>query len=794
MLNFKAWLQNEKKIVNLKIIDSIARYIQATAIFAMKFNMFHTFLLEINSPNDFFDVINKLNKNKFFVVKDNVSKKKYSEALDFYLQYLKYEQFQQLNVSIPNQLERIMEPKDRRDRIYELNSQAETDGFKDEEVDARLHENSLIIESAQEKRTVNFTDPNLNYMRTIPYKLNINNVSIIVSNWRAVLVNLCEELIKICPTSVSRFDEHPIAEGRKRICFTSNTASLIAGRKLSNGLWVETNFSANAIVKLCKVILNECNISTNKVDIYYYARGRISERGRIPVTRTKAQMQNEKHDIVIEEVEFYFNQKQYNKTQVFYINMLDDYFPNGIRLSSSIQVNKFKMLAQKIDDEILSCANELIINELRNITICCEDNLYMSPNKIVEDKLLLKDILQFVLDTFNKTKKVVYFDGILNHFKDKLLYTNVYNSAFLKGLLQYYFKDFFCIHEGFISFSSDVIIEVQDEIEETIKNSDSPINKFNILQLLPHISQKKIIETLKYNNNILYWGKNLFWHIDRIEVSEQEKNLFRDIIWYETRDGFVTVKKLYDIFKEKNTQFIESNCIENYLCLRDILKCYFSGEFGFKYTFVGKIGQYMSASIATQKFIESKDRFTLTELYEFVKENDLPAINSVFIEDASKKFVRIDKNTFILKKNLSIDIDMIQAIEIATKKYLTNGYVPLGKVYRFTIFPTIGFQWNIFLLQSIIEGYCNNISIYSYSTSIMKPIGVIADNSFGFQNYEEILIEEIATQDAKSCLADEKAAIEYLFHNGYVAQRRMKNFERLFGLAKLKNTQVNNAL
>ncbi|MBU3187216.1 hypothetical protein [Clostridium estertheticum] len=778
LFNFKAWLQNEKKIVNLKTIEEIAGYIQATATFAMKFNMFHTFLLEINLPNDFFNTINKLNKNKFFVVKDIVSKKKYSKSLDFYLQYLKYNQFEQLNVtSNHNQFDEMLKHK----HPSELNLEHENYTYDGDELNANLNEKLLIPEAVKSELIVDFYNRNQKYTYTRPYKLDINNVSIIVSSWTDVLVKLCEELIKISPLIINKFEMNSI-KGRKRILFTTNDNLLIAGRKLSNGLWVETNFNADRIVKLCKTILNECNINIENVKIHYTAKE------RIPFKKINTQRINEKCDIVIEKSEFYINRKQYNKSQSIYIEILDGHFPNGIRISSSIQVNKFKMIAQEMGIELLICDNELIINELKGIAVCCENNLYMSPNKIVEDKVLLKQIIGFVLDKFKQTKKVVYFDGILNYFKDEFVYTNIYNSTVLKGIFEYYLEDYFCIRNTFISISSDIIIDVQDEIEETIKNSEAPIDRYNIFQLISHISEKKINETLKYNNNILQWGKNLFWHIDRIEVSEQEENLLRDIICYETRDGFITLKKLYDILKEKATQFIESNCIENYLCIRDVLKCYFTDEFEFKYTFIGKNGQAMSGNVATQKFIEGKDKFTLIELYEFVQKNDLPLINSLFIEEASKMYVRIDENNFILKENLSLDSEMIEAIETTTKKFLINGYVPLAKVYGFTIFPTIGFQWNIFLLQSIIGGYCNNLKIYLNSTSITKSIGVIADNSFGFKNYDEILIEEIAIQDTRACLVDEKAAIEYLFDNGYVAQRRMKNFERLFALAKLKNT------
>lgn len=499
---------------------------------------------------------------------------------------------------------------------------------------------------------------------------------------------------------------------------------------------------------------------------------------------------------IINSADCYINKRQYSHIEKFCLKVLNQHFPIGIKVSSSININKFKRFAEYLDTQIALPDDEMLRKIIPAITINYGDNLFMSPDRAIEDKDLLAQIIQFVIDAFNNGKNSVYYDGVYNSFKNQLIDTNIYNKDNLKGILDYYLDSSFSVKKSFIAIANDVEISVDEEIEEVIKNSEVPMGRDDILKLLPHISDKKVNEVLKLNANIIYWKKNTYWHIDKIEITEQEKYLLSDIIAFEIQNGFISIKRLLDVLQKQTTDFMENNCIINHVCLRDILKYHFADKFGFKYTFVGKIGEEMSGIVATQKFIEGKEMFTLTELSEFVEENDLPGMYSLFIEEASKTYIRIDEDNFILKEklNINLNIEMIKAIEIATKKYLTNGYAPLGSIDSFTIFPAIGAQWNIFLLQSIIEGYCNNLSIYSPSRSVTKSIGVIADNSFGFDNYEEILIKEIATQDAKVYFEDEEAAIEYLFDNGYIAQRRIKNFDSLFAMAKLKNTQAINAL
>lgn len=493
---------------------------------------------------------------------------------------------------------------------------------------------------------------------------------------------------------------------------------------------------------------------------------------------------------VIEDGIYYFNKKSYNDAQSVYLKILDERFASGIKISSSIQVNKLKLFVGEVDPQFPMPSNDALAGEIAAVAVYCGDNLYMSPNRVINDNKLLENIIQFVLDAFKAAKNAVYYDGIYNRFEKELIYTNIYNADVLRGLLDYYLGEHFCIKKKYISLSIDVEVDSHVEIEETIKNSDAPIDKDAIVQILPHISEQEITEALKLNEKIIYWQKKMYWHIDRIETTEEERNLLRDIIWFETQTGFISIRKLLEVLKDKAKAFIENNCITNHNCLKDILKYYFNKEFGFKYTFVGKVGEEMSGVVATQKFIEDKDIFTLSELIEFVEENDLPKHYELFISEAFSSHLRVDEEKFITKNQINLDISLIKTIEDVVKRYLINGYSPILSIDSFTIFPAIGHKWNVFLLQSVIQGYCKNLKILTFSNSVLKPIGVIVDTSFGYDDYEKILIDAIATQNNKTPLKHANVAIEFLYNKGYLAQKRMKNIENLFTLAKSKNTQA----
>lgn len=72
--------------------------------------------------------------------------------------------------------------------------------------------------------------------------------------WRDMLVKVCELTFQSYPQG---FQKVSSLRGKKRFYFSSNPNSLTSAAKIGgSGLYVETNLSANSIVKLCKDVLS----------------------------------------------------------------------------------------------------------------------------------------------------------------------------------------------------------------------------------------------------------------------------------------------------------------------------------------------------------------------------------------------------------------------------------------------------------------------------------------------------------------------------------------------------------
>jgi len=632
---------------------------------------------------------------------------------------------------------------------------------------------------------VNFNDKNETYAYTKPYSLEIKGQVFSVSNWSQLLSSLCNYLLRYAPGVLEKYET---SRSLDKLCFSWNKDDLRDAKRLMNGLYLETNLSAKDIIRHSRLFCLACGLNLNDV-IIKYSVGTDSPN-------VKESDNNHGESCIpgrkLKTVDEYITNAEIDSSheQLLINTVLDNSFKNGIKLGSIINIRKFMMaFHDNYPDYKLSDDADILKEKIRRVTIQCPNDLYMTPNTIAKDIALIKDILSYIIDTLKSGKMVIYVENIYNRFKNRLLDTNIYSKDIFESLIKHYLKDDIIYSKGTILSEYGVKLNIDDEVLEVLSGSDTSLNKQEIFVVLHHLTHSKIEHILKSDKRSIYIQRNIYWHIDKFEVTEDDKLLLDDIIRYEIKDGFISLKKLLDVLKMQAQEFIQKNNITNYICLRDILKYYFGDDFGFQYTFIGRKNEEMSGVVATRNFLADKERFKLSELFDFIGENDLPKHYELFIKEASKEFIRINEQDFIKKTDFAIsDLD-IKNIEEVIQKYLTNGYFAINKIDSFAIFPTIYFQWNSFLLKSIIETYCYGYEIFDFSRSVTKPSGVIVSKMAGYKNFDEILIDVIAEQNKYHPFQSINDAQEYLYENAYIAQKKYKNFEVIFSSAKQKTIQ-----
>jgi len=102
-----------------------------------------------------------------------------------------------------------------------------------------------------------------------PIKAKLFDETFEVKNWRELLITVSEKLLKYNPEAFNKLPDTEIMRGRKTYLLSRNKSLLRAPCQLSNRVFLETNLSANSIVRVIKKrLLKGCSYKETDIKIF----------------------------------------------------------------------------------------------------------------------------------------------------------------------------------------------------------------------------------------------------------------------------------------------------------------------------------------------------------------------------------------------------------------------------------------------------------------------------------------------------------------------------------------------
>ncbi|MFX0140740.1 MAG: type I restriction enzyme HsdR N-terminal domain-containing protein [Candidatus Hodarchaeota archaeon] len=107
------------------------------------------------------------------------------------------------------------------------------------------------------------------YTGKTPVKIQVLKNNYEVKTWRDVLINTAEYLIAKNPSEFRKLADKDVMRGGKRLYLSKDENLIYAPRRLSNGLYVDVNLSANFIMKLIEKMLKGCGYKESDIKIHF---------------------------------------------------------------------------------------------------------------------------------------------------------------------------------------------------------------------------------------------------------------------------------------------------------------------------------------------------------------------------------------------------------------------------------------------------------------------------------------------------------------------------------------------
>lgn len=468
-----------------------------------------------------------------------------------------------------------------------------------------------------------------------------------------------------------------------------------------------------------------------------------------------------------------------------YEKVLFEKFPRGFKKGSSIDEKKFRRFYEEKYGKALLDDTDGIQKIISKIGIEYDDSRIMSPQNAIDEERL-STIFDYIESNFNSGKAMIYYQSIFEQFHEELITTNVYNDKILKQVLIYFLKGKYYFKRTFITNNFDAEVDPATEIKQILVSNVLPMSYEEIEMEIHHIPLVKLKSVMARKPEFINTERNYYTHIECIFIDEVDIQEIRTIIEeLIANNGFATREDIIKTLKANNSHIIEKNSMITELGLGNMIVYYCNDKYDCNGSIFSSKGTKLSIAKIFANYCIDKDIVKLSELELLAKDLGFTSLHGFYLAEVFSDFSRINQEMFVRKSNLRFESNTIDSI---LDKFCITDYIAFSEITTFSLFPSNEYPWNSFLLESYVKDHSITYKYLSDSISMNKCVGAIVKKNSIFASYQQVLIEVLADAN-ENCLSDKKAALNYLYKNGFIAKRRISNIDDLISSAKIIKEQ-----
>ena len=327
------------------------------------------------------------------------------------------------------------------------------------------------------------------------------------------------------------------------------------------------------------------------------------------------------------------------------------------------------------------------------------------------DQSVIDDVKKYI-DT--SPLKTLYFAEIFNEFEGVLAFTSdITNYYGLHGLLAYLYRDEY-------EFSRDCITKINGEGESLslsdrivlfILEKGRAVTRNEIKQKIGGLSDIMLFNAINGSKELLQWDYNSFNAQGNLKINDEDSYVISEILEkiFSQFKGYCSDRLIFEKVNNQYPEFLSRNGIENTTNLFYVLQNIFGEKYQFSRPHIcqkGTVDSQTTKNIALY-LLGTTQQISRREFVKISKDvywSETTA-DLIFYE-LEKDYIRISDDIYILYDNFSVQENVLN--QVAT--WLHNHILPCGFLSMigfndFENLPVIPYEWNSFLLVSIIKKY-----------------------------------------------------------------------------------------
>ncbi len=392
--------------------------------------------------------------------------------------------------------------------------------------------------------------------------------------------------------------------------------------------------------------------------------------------------------------------------------LIAKHFKDGISLSSDEDINSLrKLFHSEFGEYNLPEQNRAIGARLSEHLILCDRGKAKLIEYINFDQSVIEDIKKYI-DT--SSLKTLYFSEIFNEFEGVLAFTsNITNYHGLHGLLAYLYRDEY-------EFSRDCItkknakgtsLSLSDRIVMFILEKGRAVTRNEIKQKIGGLSDIMLINAINSSEKLLQWDYNSINAHGNLKINDEDPNVISEVFEeiFSQFKGYCSDRLIFEKINKQYPEFLSRNGIENTTNLFYVLQNILGEKYQFSRPHICRkdtVDSLTTKNIA-QHLLGTTQLISRREFMKIAKDvywSETTA-DLIFYE-LEKDYIRISEDIYILSSSFNIEKEALNQISGWLKDYIsTHGFLSMIGFDDFDNLPEIPYEWNSFLLVSIIKKY-----------------------------------------------------------------------------------------
>lgn len=464
--------------------------------------------------------------------------------------------------------------------------------------------------------------------------------------------------------------------------------------------------------------------------------------------------------------------------------ILKKYFPDGFRINSAIDKNRFrKFFSEHFALDLLE-SDEYIVEQLEKIGVQREGRIFIKNDS--EQQKILHCIIDDLNKAFDNGATCVYIEAIWNRYQNSLSDNlSIYNIEALTDLLKkelqgkylFFYNRYLCIYDRQTDNYQDVL--------NCLKKYSIPISYETLFENLWYLPTDKIKQILASNKIFVCTSRGYYFYAPNLPISERELEQVLDVISAElTTRSYISDVEMFSLLQEKCPIVLINTEEFSMPALRNVLGYLLRDTFSFNGKIITLKDKQIGLSDVFAEFCHLHETLTLSEIKNFAQEMDT-TINWNIWNTIRKNMLRISDTEFVQFDNANFDIPLIDEM---LESICQDEYVPIQSVGLFMHFPAIGIQWNSYVLESYVYVLSKSFCLISVGFVEHGCYGAIVRKNSIFVDYQNLVVDALAHSQQWDT---GKEALEFLIQEGYQSSRRFSNIDNVVKEAKILREQLN---